>query len=328
VMLDIASAEPALRDELLFKISPFIMHQSDLLAQALTGTYLEELRQRSHWRDRVRHELCGILYADPDDTEGFRERALALGLDPSAPHLALALRLPDLKAAADEQQAELEAALGAAGRVLGCEPESLLRTLRPGHLLLWLPVPVGEPATAQERGIAARAAAIAAAGCGVDAVGVGLAETGAAGWRRSGEQALNAIEIGRHFQADGRPEERVFLYSDVAVEHAAMESPVLARLLGEQLQGMSAEPMLLETLQAWCEHGPHRKVVADVLRIHPNSLAYRIERIEALLGERLDDPRRMARWLLALRLRRLSLRPASAQASVDARPAPRRRGRG
>ncbi|MDE0856191.1 MAG: helix-turn-helix domain-containing protein, partial [Nevskia sp.] len=131
------------------------------------------------------------------------------------------------------------------------------------------------------------------------------AEAGAPGWRRSAEQALAAIEIGAHFQQGGP----VFRYSDVALEHTVMESPVLTRLLQGRLEQIDAKPMLLETLRAWFEHGPHRKAVAAALKIHPNSLAYRIECIEAILEQRLDDLRRLPALYLALRQRQLLLRP-------------------
>ena len=303
LMLERAHSDPQLREELLFKVSPVFMDLGDLLAQTLTATYAEEMQQRGRWRDRVRHELCGILYSDADNIEGFRERALSLGLDPAAPHVGLALGLPELKAAADQQQLELDRVLSCAARIFGTSAESLLRTLRPGYLLLWLPLPAGAAGPQAERELAAQGAAIIDADCGVDAVGIGLPEAGAPGWRRSADQALAAIDIGGHFQQGGP----VFRYSEVALEHTVMESPVLTRLLQGRLEQIDAKPMLMETLRAWFEHGPHRKAVAAALKIHPNSLAYRIECIEAILEQRLDDLRRLPGLYLALRQRQLSL---------------------
>jgi len=293
LMLARAQLDPQMREELLFKVSPLFMDLGELLAQTLTTTYAEEMQQRGRWRDRVRHELCGILYTDPDNLEGFRERAHSLGLDPSAPHIALALSMPELKAAADEQQIELDRTLSCAARILGAEAESLLRTLRPGYLLLWLPLPMGAAGQPVERAIAAQAEALIGAGCGVEAVG-----------------------IGSHFQPVGL----VFRYSDVALEHTVMESPVLTRLLQSQLEQIDAKPMLLETLRAWFEHGPHRKAVAAALKIHPNSLAYRIECIEAILEQRLDDLRQLPRLHLALRLRQLSLPRSSRGSAANRKP--------
>jgi len=319
LMLARAQLDPQMREELLFKVSPLFMDLGELLAQTLTTTYAEEMQQRGRWRDRVRHELCGILYTDPDNLDGFRERAHSLGLDPSAPHIALALGMPELKAAADEQQLELDHTLSCAARILGAVAESLLRTLRPGYLLLWMPAPPVAAGPPAERVIAGQVAALIDAGCGVDAVGIGLPEAGAAGWRRSADQALAAIEIGSHFQQGGP----VFRYSDVALEHTVMESPVLTRLLQSQLEQIDARPMLLETLRAWFEHGPHRKAVAAALKIHPNSLAYRIECIEAILEQRLDDLRQLTRLHLALRLRQLSLPRGSRNPIASRKPNPR-----
>jgi DNA-binding PucR family transcriptional regulator len=99
----------------------------------------------------------------------------------------------------------------------------------------------------------------------------------------------------------------VFRYSDVAIEHIAMESPALSQLLQSQLGELASRDMLLETLRAFIEHGPHRKAVAAALDIHPNTLSYRIECIEEVLGARLDDLKQLPRLHLALRLRDLSL---------------------
>lgn len=311
VMLKEAGKDKDVREEVLFKVSPYLLYHVDLLGQAISQAYSQELQQHSRWRDRLRHELCGILYSNPEDTAGFRERAMALGLDASAPHVAFALRMGELNTAIVEHQTELDTVLLRAASELGVDSESMLRTLRPGHLLLWLPVRQGEAVAGFEQRLVQHMTAIIESACGVDVVGIGLPGSGATGWRRSGDQALHAIEIGWRLQ----PAKRVFCYSEVALEHAVMESPPLAHLFQNLLERLGAEPMLLKTLRAFCDHGPHRKAVASALGIHPNTLVYRLERIESLLGGRLDDLRWMSQLHLALRLRQLSL-PARTDAAM------------
>ena len=291
-----------LRQELLFTLSPYLLYQQDQTALMLTQVYADELQRRSHWRDRARHELCSILYTHPEDEDGFRQRALALGLDASAPHIALALRTGGRGADIDEQRDWQDGVLRQAAGLLGLKARSLLATIRPGHLLIWCPLPVGALALQHEQVLTRQAQALLKAVTGVRAIGLGLPETGPAGWRASGEQAVQAIELGGRLA----PERSVHCYSDIALEHCVMDSPALQSLLHHRLERLSAEPSLLDTLQVWCEHGPHRKVVAGLLGIHPNSVDYRLDRIEQLLGEKLSDLQQLARLHLALRMRRLS----------------------
>lgn len=70
---------------------------------------------------------------------------------------------------------------------------------------------------------------------------------------------------------------------------------------------------LLETLAGWLRHWGSRSAVADELRIHPQTVSYRVRRLRELLGDDLDDAD--ARFELALVL---AGRPAPAPA--DARP--------
>jgi len=301
-LLQQTGEDEQLRKELLFTLSPYLLYQQDQTALMLTQVYADEQHRRSHWRDRARHELCSILYNHPEDEDGFRQRALALGLDASAPHIALALRTGGRGHGIDEQQNWQDTVLRSAAALLGTKARTLLSTQRPGHLLLWCPLPVGEHALSYEQVLTRQAQALQKATAGIRAIGIGLPDTGPAGWRSSGEQALQAIEIGGRLN----PDQPAYCYSDVALEHCVMDSPALKRLLHHRLERLSAEPNLLETLQAWCEHGPHRKVVAGILGIHPNSVDYRLDRIEQLLGERLSDLHKLSRLHLALRMRQLT----------------------
>jgi sugar diacid utilization regulator len=55
-------------------------------------------------------------------------------------------------------------------------------------------------------------------------------------------------------------------------------------------------------LEAYFERRQHRKATAAALDIHPNTLNHRFERIENLLGGRLDDIGWLAKLHTALRL--------------------------
>jgi len=53
-----------------------------------------------------------------------------------------------------------------------------------------------------------------------------------------------------------------------------------------------------QTLRSWLLHDGSRSAVADDLVIHPQTVAYRMERVRKLFGANLDDPQR--RWALRL----------------------------
>lgn len=63
---------------------------------------------------------------------------------------------------------------------------------------------------------------------------------------------------------------------------------VLAPLDGER---PASRARLAETLRAWLVHQGRREAVATELRVHPQTVRYRMTRIRELFGERLDDPR-------------------------------------
>ena len=60
-------------------------------------------------------------------------------------------------------------------------------------------------------------------------------------------------------------------------------------------------PQLLETLTAYLAADQNVNVAAEVLHVHPNSLRYRLGRVEDLLGRSLRSPATMADLYVALR---------------------------
>lgn len=62
----------------------------------------------------------------------------------------------------------------------------------------------------------------------------------------------------------------------------------------------SQRVVLEETLRAWLLHQGRRQDVADALHVHPQTVRYRMGRIRAAFGERLDDPDAVLQLVLAL----------------------------
>lgn len=301
VLLEEAGKDQKIHRELLFKVSPYILLHFDLMGRTIGEAHTEEQQKRARWRDRLQHELCGVIFSHPDDSVSFREHAQALGIDVNAPHLALALRLGSQTSERITPETGLDRLMATIGRVLAVERDTALRTLRNGHVLLWVPLNGGESASEAERRYATLCEGLTGHGQEIVAVGVGLPDSGAHGWRRSADQALRALDLGLRIEP-GRSLQR---YVEVALDDALHSTESVARYFESLLDRLSPEPHLVKTLQAFFEHRQHRKAVAGALGIHPNTLSYRLERIETMLGARMDDVGWLSRLHAALRLRQL-----------------------
>jgi len=307
ILLDAVREQPALHHEMLFAVSPYLLYHFDVVAQTVAASYNTEQHRQTRWQDRLRHELCAIVFNNPDNAEGFRSQTQALGLDPAAPHTVLALQLDETLSTLSEFDERLEGLLAAVARILRFGRDQYLHTLRNGHLLYWLPLPRGETLLGHERRLARQATAILEGGLReVRAVGLGLSGSGAGGWRLSAQQAMKAIELGTRLS----PGRAVRRYTDIALDDAVLSSEETARYFDTLLERLTAEAGLIETLTVYFDLGQHRKAVAAQIGVHPNTLDYRLHRIEMLLGAPLSDTGWVVKLHTALRLRRLrSARP-------------------
>lgn len=301
VLLEDAGKDEAIHRELLFKVSPYILLHFDLMGRTIGQAHAEEQQKRARWRDRLQHELCGVIYSHPDDTASFREHAQALGIDANAAHLALALRLASQSIERITPELGLDKLLATVSRTLAIDRDKVLRMLRNGHVLLWVPLAAGESLSESERRYSALCDSLSGNGQDIVAIGVGLPDSGARGWRRSADQALRALDFGLRIDA-GKAVQR---YVEVALDDALSSTENVSRYFESLLDRLSPEPQLLKTLQVFFEYRQHRKAVAGSLGIHPNTLSYRLERIESLLGARLDDVGWLSRLHAALRLRQI-----------------------
>jgi DNA-binding PucR family transcriptional regulator len=69
----------------------------------------------------------------------------------------------------------------------------------------------------------------------------------------------------------------------------------------------AGEPELVSTLEVYLEQNQRRRRTAHMLSVHPNTLNYRIERIESLLSASLDDVGWISKLDIAFKLRRSML---------------------
>lgn len=299
-MLKGAADDPKLHEELLFKVSPYLLHHFDVVQQAMAQAYNTEQFQQVRWRERLRQELWTVLRTRPDDVEAFKTHAEALGMSPVTPHSAIALRLAEVPTLTSKLEESVDRILAGIARTMSLERESLMRTVHHDYLLFWLPVPPGETLIDHDRELALKAGSLVKGVENVSAAGVGLPGTGPRGWRLSADQAIKAIEL----RANRSDRSEAHRYSEIALDDAVTTSENVTRFFQALLERLAQEPHLLETLQTYFELRQRRKAVASALKVHPNTLSYRLERIESLLGASLDNTAWVAKLHTALQLQR------------------------
>jgi sugar diacid utilization regulator len=297
-LLEAAANDPRLHHELLFKVSPYMLYHFDAVQQAMSQAYNREQFRQVRWRERLRQELWSVLLTRPDDVESFRTHAEALGLNAVTPHCAVALRLAEVPALTSQLEESVDRITSGIARTVGIDRDGFLHTVYRDCLVFWLPLAHGESLIDHDRSLAATAATLVKSVENVVAAGVGLPGTGPRGWRLSADQAVKAIER----KACGDEPGVACRYSEIALDDAVATSENVTRFFQALLERLSHEPHLLETLQTYFGLRQHRKAVAAALKVHPNTLSYRLERIENLLGASLDSTAWVAKLHTALRL--------------------------
>ncbi len=290
----------AIADELLYSVSPYLFDYFDVVAQTIVQTYLAEQYQQARWRETLLHQLYSIVFHSPGDIEGFHSTAEALGLDFAVSRIALAIDV-DLDGHTPGERGEAcERIAIAAARHLGTSPDNLVRAWHRGRLILWTPCVHGDSLCRSDRLTTERARALVAALPQIRRIGIGLMNEGPAGWAASVEEAVKALDAG----AANDRRDKVCPYASIVIEEGARRADNVRRYLVSLLEQLSSEPELLATLKAYFEQGQRLGKTAGALAIHANTLSYRIERIETLLGASLDDVSWVSRLDVALKLRR------------------------
>ncbi|MFZ9987346.1 MAG: PucR family transcriptional regulator [Candidatus Nanopelagicales bacterium] len=136
---------------------------------------------------------------------------------------------------------------------------------------------------------------------GTGPVVIGPAAKDSADIPASCSTAVSAFAVARCWPEAPRP----VLADELLPERAlAGESHAREQLVGE-LTTVLADPDLRRTLEVHLEHGTTLEGTARVLYVHPNTVRYRLRRIESLTGRSAADPRDALAMRLGLMLARL-----------------------
>ena len=303
VYLDFASKHQDVQNELLFTVSPYLLDHFDEMAQAIATAYMEEQYAQSRWKDALRYELCNLVFSTSGDVNEFNRVSETIGIDPTVARVAFAFNTKESDTLPSRVEAELDKMLLAVARMAKVNASDLVRVTYRGRLIVWVPCIRGDSLLASDRRMAELAARLIANVPELKQVGVGMMGQGPSGWSGSVDEAAKALEVGeRNGGGDS-----VYRYSDIALNEGARRSDNVLRYLESLIERLSHEPDLLRTLECYLEQFQKRKQTALVLGIHPNTLNYRLERVQEIAGGSLEDPAWLAKLYVAIRLRKGSL---------------------
>jgi sugar diacid utilization regulator/GAF domain-containing protein len=288
--------------------------QGRVLERGAVIVALELLKQRdaraAEWR--VRGELIDeLMAARADEEERVFERARALGHDLAIPHTPIVVR-PDV--ATGDGSAEGRSIDGGHGLLRiaaivqavagGRASKPLIGTFAGAVVIIW-PTEAGSPAEiadATRRYVSSKTSATVS-------VCIGESSSTMSAYTKSIRLALGAIRL---LQSSGNRDRLVSL-DELGIFRVllAVDDEELLRDTARQVLGPlmdydnERDSSLFETLTAYVDADLNVADTARTLHLHPNSLHYRVRRIQELLDVRLRDPDDLVRITFALAIRRL-----------------------
>lgn len=300
--IQIATKNAEVRDELLFSLSSYLLDHFGKMVQAITAAYLDEKYQQSRRRDVLRYELCHIIFSETGDVAEFNRVSEAIGLDPTIPRVALAFETNIPVSMVSRVESDLDKVLIRISRVCKVDASDLVRVIYRERFVVWLPCLRGDSILTSDRRVGELAEKLIESVPELKLAGVGMMASGPTGWFSSVDEALKTLELGA--RADSGT--HVFRYSDIALREGARRAENVLSYLESLIERLTHEPELLKTLECYLDQFKKRKQTAAMLGIHPNTLNYRLDRIQEMTGSDLDDPGWLAKLYVAVKLRRSS----------------------
>ncbi len=267
-------------------------------AATICGVIMGRERVVASAASRVRDDLVeGLLSGRGQDQAETGRWARHLGYDPARTHHVLSVALDAaLPGTATGPELLRRAALTAEGLLTTRAPDAII-SVRGAEVAMVLPEH-GQPGEAGQDGPAARAVrlgTLCAARLGelfpevTVTVGIGGPCHGPEQIRRSYAQARRTVQTVRRM---GRPG-RVVAFGDLGIHRLLLQVPDLAELrgfaddvlgkLGADGNGQSHQAYLA-TLACYFRENSSPQRAAQLLHVHPNTVSYRIHRVEEITG--------------------------------------------
>ncbi|WP_129627954.1 helix-turn-helix domain-containing protein [Candidatus Oscillochloris fontis] len=250
--------------------------------------------------ERLRGDfLSNILTGPPSDLAAAIQRGQELGYSLTLPHMAVLINLDDANPAA-------------LGRVASSVQSELTRrgitapiSRRDTNVLAMIPI----SGTTRPRDLIEQIRERLRVDYPSVAVAIGGQVTTLADWRRTLEEAEQALILGRQlFGTD-----RVLAFSDLGVYRLLVrlrETPELWTFYRETLAKLAdydtrQRADLIKTLEAYFANLGNLRATSEALHVHRNTLLYRLDRIKEISGMDLDNSEEHFALWLALRAHRV-----------------------
>ncbi len=250
--------------------------------------------------ERLRGDfLSNILAGPPGDLAAAMQRGQELGYSLSTPHVAVLLYLEEANAAT---LARISSALQSE---LSRRNITAPISRRESSVLCMIPVATA----ARTRELMEQLRERLVADYPKLLIAVGTQAPNLSEWRRSVEEAEQALLLGRQLFGTGR----VLAFSDLGVYRLLVrlrETPELWAFYRETLSKLADYDQrqgadLIKTLDAYFNHLGNLRATSEALHVHRNTLLYRLERIKEISGMDLDNAEEHFALWLALRAHRV-----------------------
>jgi sugar diacid utilization regulator len=284
-------------------------------AATICGVILSRERVVAAAASRVRDDLVeGLLSGRGQDQAETIRWAGHLGYDPARAHHVLSVALEAARSAPAAGLELLRRAAGTAENFLTTRAPDAIISVRGTEVAVVLPEH-GQPGAAGAGDPAPRAVRLGTLCAGrlgelfpevAVTVGIGGACHGPEQIRRSYAQARRTVETVRRMGRAGR----VVAFGDLGVHRLLLQVPDLAELrgfaddvLGKLAADGSGQPQVyLATLACYFRENSSLQRASRVLHVHPNTVSYRIHRVEEITGLDLGNYRERLMAQVALEI--------------------------
>jgi len=275
------------------------------VARAASACAIEFDRERAvtETRDRLEGEFIASLLTGSYSSERVaQERARRLGAD-LAGHVAVVA----LRGSAGSSTWEALAVRAAQNVVARREVRALVAVHEDAVCVVAMPEPAAAIDVMYRLAELLRGECAGATGDGSTSLGLGRTHEGAAGVRQSYREAEHALEMGRRLLGPGRQAS----FADLGL-HRLLFAMAQHPELSDYYRGTVGELLayderssagLMATLDAFFAANGSPTETAQRLRLHRNTVLYRLRRIEEVGRLRLDDPATRLNLHLCLRIR-------------------------
>lgn len=276
---------------------------------------LELLKQRHaqevEWRMRG-DILRDLLSLEPADEARLLERARTYGHDLSHPHVVLVI-CPDPASNAPESMTEeraLQHVISCARSIASTHPGHPLVAARDGAVVMLFPVAKGPPGITERvaRSIV-NSVAVRGRGTVTASVAVGDRCESPLEYRQATQVATGCVRISQEGGATGQVVNvaglGIYRFLLTAPEPGTLRKFADSVLAPLRDSSDDRNAVSVKTLRSYIENNHHSGQTASALHIHPNTLAYRLKRIETLTGMSLRKSEDLLAMSFALAIERL-----------------------